>query len=244
MNSLFENNTSTGHRDFNGYNLSATFVVHKYTNVIIDNNTFKNNTNVFNTIMLFNNTGNCEILNSKFVENKVNSYDLIGIDSYNLTLTLKGYQNYINVIYANNAIHFDNVTYWNGEIVNTNNFYPSKSINESGQNITIEVYDSNNQLVDTYSSLTDENGQITYNYSKLPTGEYTYKAYHPDNSYYTYIETVGSFNVNKYNTTVLDNKTQSTHKNRETITTATIKDSNNQNIHLLAGTKLVFPRPI
>ena len=147
--------------------------------------------------------------------------------------------------YANNTdVTFDNVTYWNGEMINTNDFYHSKTELESGQNITLEIYNSNNQQVDTYSSLTDTNCQITYDYSKLDSGNYTYKAYHPDNSYYTYIETLGSFSINKYNITVLDNKTKSGLKNRETTINTTIKDSNNQTITLPADTKLVFTHSI
>ena len=143
-------------------------------------------------------------------------------------------------MYAIYNITFDNVTYWNGEMINSDRVTPVKKDLEAGQNITLEIYDSNNKLVDTYSSLTDSNGQITYNYSKLKSGEYTYKAYHLDNTYYTYIETLGSFSINKYNITVLDNKTKSGFKNRETTIKATIKDSNGQIIQLSADTKLVF----
>ena len=58
-------------------------------------------------------------------------------------------------------MHFDNVTYWNGEMVNSDHVTPVKKDLEAGQNITLEIYNSNNELVDTYSSLTDTNGQIT-----------------------------------------------------------------------------------
>ena len=209
-------------------------------NTTINNSNFTNN-KAENGSAIYIDNRNIKLLNSFFKDNKANSSNITGKSKYNLTLTHAGNDNYINAIYANNAtVNFNNVTYSNGEMVNSDAVTPIKSDNESGQNIILEVYDSNNQLVDTYSSLTDRNGQITYNYSKLPIGEYKYRAYHPDNSYYTYVETLGSFSVNKYNITAIDNKTKSGFKNRETTINATIKDHNNQTITLPADTKLVF----
>ena len=40
----------------------------------------------------------------------------------------------------------------------------------------------------------DKDGDIHYNYTNLTNGRYTFKAYHLDDSYYTYVEKTGEFN--------------------------------------------------
>ena len=219
-------------------------------NTLVNNCNFINNTGTDCTGISYEITKNNYIKNTLFKDNKALSNNITEMNNKtNLTLSFYGYQNYINAIRIYEpinatTINFENVTYWNGELVNSNNESPILSYQEAGQNITLEIYDKNNKLVDTYSSLTDSNGQITYNYDKLDSGNYTYKAYHPDNTYYTYIETEGSFSINKYHITVLDNKTKSGLKNRETTINATITDSNGQIIQPSADTKLVFTHPI
>ncbi len=49
-----------------------------------------------------------------------------------------------------------------------------------GEPITIEVFDTNGQLVDTFSGVTDANGQVVYDYGDLPRANYTYKAHYLD----------------------------------------------------------------
>ncbi len=51
----------------------------------------------------------------------------------------------------------------------------------ANKNVTIEIYDSNGNLVNNSTALTDENGQIIYDYSYLPFGDYNYTIYNQDN---------------------------------------------------------------
>ncbi len=46
--------------------------------------------------------------------------------------------------------------------------------------ITVDVSDSQGTIIDTYSDSTDQNGQITYDYSNVPFGDYNYKAHPTD----------------------------------------------------------------
>ena len=50
------------------------------------------------------------------------------------------------------------------------------NFNVIDKEITVEVTDSQGTLVDSYSNSTDGNGQITYDYSTIPFGDYNYKA--------------------------------------------------------------------
>ena len=43
--------------------------------------------------------------------------------------------------------------------------------------------------------MTNASGQMVYDYSKLKAGQYTYKAYHIEDNYYTFIETTGTIIV-------------------------------------------------
>ena len=136
---------------------------------------------------------------------------------------------------------FKNVTYWDVVgMVNSDNVTPQRKFTEDDENITLEIYKSNNVLVDNVTGITDSEGQITYDYSKLPVGNYTYKAYHLEDTYYTYRDTTGNFSVNKYNITVNNNKTSKTLKNKNITINATITEYQNETITLPDNTKLVF----
>ena len=74
--------------------------------------------------------------------------------------------------------------------------------------------------------MTNASGQMVYDYSKLKAGQYTYKAYHIEDNYYTYIETTGAFSVKNYNIVVLDNQTLNYDEAPVTVRlNATINDS-------------------
>uniref|UniRef100_UPI00386D9648 hypothetical protein n=1 Tax=Methanobrevibacter sp. TaxID=66852 RepID=UPI00386D9648 len=95
-------------------------------------------------------------------------------DANSLIFTLNG--DFGNSIYGDAELN--DLSYWDGEskvpVVMTDG---TKFI-VPNSNITVEVYDPNNNLFDNYTGLTDGNGQITYDYSQIPFGEYTYKAYY------------------------------------------------------------------
>ena len=113
------------------------------------------------------------ISNSKLIKNRANSASLdISIESTNreVTITFKGWDNLLNAIYmtsTGNAITADNVTYWSALGINNTGSQSLKATTtnsnlESGQNITIEIYDQNNNKI-YYGNdvLTNLNGQIT-----------------------------------------------------------------------------------
>ena len=90
---------------------------------------------------------------------------------------------------------FDNVTFWNGAIVNSDDVDPIKSNQEAGINITVEFYDSTGALVKNVTQMTNASGQVLLDFSGLSAGDYTVKAYHIEDAYYTYIETTGAFHL-------------------------------------------------
>ena len=118
--------------------------------------------------------------NSIFLSNKAKSVSLNYLN--NFKFEFKGHETHINAIYAQNP-SFDNVTYWRGEMANTDDIAPVMNAFE-GVTITVEVYDSGNNLVDNGTITTDAGSQATYNPYRLSDGEYTLKAYHGDDSYY------------------------------------------------------------
>ena len=80
--------------------------------------------------------------------------------------------------------------------------------------------------------MTNASGQIFYDYSKLDKATYTYKAYHTEDSYYTYINTTGTFKgPGKYNIIVLNNQTIQGTNDVSIKINATIKDKDNNQIN-------------
>ena len=141
----------------------------------------------------------CNFSNCIFYDNKAESDAIVHADEDGLViLTFSGFENFINAIFSElNAIDFINVTYYNGEMVNSDVFYPIESTNESGVSIIINVY-SGESLIDTAILKTDGEGKAIYDYLSLKNnGNYTFIAYHPDDAYYTYINTTGNFTVLK-----------------------------------------------
>ena len=146
------------------------------------------------------------ISNSHFLNNRADPDKEYPFSVYNegngLKITFKGRNNFINAIHSEDyygvtEFNFTNVEYWGAEgIINTDSHTPSKSEREAGQNITVEIYDSNDNLVDNVTLVTDDNGQVTYDFIKLINGNYKYKVYHSQDCYYTYAEKTGTFTLN------------------------------------------------
>ena len=181
---------------------------------------------------------NGAVSDSIFIDNKCPSATLVLSDN---SLKFTGKENYINGIYTEQDVSFDNVTFWNGNVVNTDDADAIKSNLEAGINITLEVYDSQGQLVDNVTNMTDTSGQIFYNYSYLSPGEYTLKAYHPDDRYYTYIENTMTFSIKKYDIVVLNNQTIYYSETPTTVRlNATIQDSETKELINPNNVKLVF----
>ncbi|WP_296862340.1 Ig-like domain repeat protein, partial [uncultured Methanobrevibacter sp.] len=114
-----------------------------------------------------------------------------------------GQNNLLNAIYSRDdaEVTFTNVTYWGANgISNTGSsaIKPSRSDKEAGQNIIVEIYDSNDKLVENVTLVTDNNGQITYDLIKL-NGKYKYIAYHSEDCYYTYAKYNDTFTLGDFN---------------------------------------------
>ena len=105
---------------------------------------------------------------------------------------LWGNDNYANAIYSSDImgnIIFDSVNYWAfPAMASSNDIEVEYSEMEIGQLIVFEFYDENNKLVKNASSRTNLSGIAKMPYYDLYPGEYTVRFYHPDDSYYTYIE--------------------------------------------------------
>lgn len=161
----------------------------------ISMSTIKDNTAVFSGSAIFlNNTITLE--NSIIVDNKCNGELLNVYDDSAKAFILVGYDNYINGIYLNsdNTVNFNNVSYWNGEIVNSDDVVPVKTQKENGINVTLEIYDEDGNLVDNVTNLTYA-GLFTYDDSLLESGNYTFIAYHNEDKYYTSSKTEGTFMI-------------------------------------------------
>ena len=192
----FTNNTASG-------NGGAIYFYNYYTKgSTVTNCNFTGNKAVTGSAIYFYkypSTDTLTISNSIFLNNRANAKDLqVTKNENNITIIFTGQNNLLNAIYSRDdaEVTFTNVTYWSANgINNTGNsaIKPSRSNKEAGQNITIEIYDSNDKLIENVTLVTDNNGQTTYDLLKLNNGKYKYNAYHSEDCYYTYA---------KYNDTI------------------------------------------
>ena len=167
-------------------------------NGTVTNCNFTGNNASFGSAIYFNSAkGTKTISDSCFLNNRADADSLEVTQNENiLTIAFIGKDNLLNAIYSDGNVSFTNVIYWGANgIANTGSSVVSRFNKEAGQNITVEVYDSNDQLVDNVTLVTDNNGQATFDFLKLENGNYTYKAYHSEDSYYTYTEKNGTFNL-------------------------------------------------
>jgi len=141
------------------------------------------------------------ISNCTFLYNKLsatlNSIDYNNKGVMNFIFNRVGANNYFDAIHALvlGASDFYNITYYyNGSILNSNTVPIRYSINNNydGLILIVEIYDGNT-LVDNVSLISDDTGNVEYDYTYLSDGNYTYKAYHPNGGYYIYTESTGNF---------------------------------------------------
>ena len=156
------------------------------------------------------------ITNTSFIKNRANSASLdIEVNSANtqVTITFKGWDNLLNAIYVTSTstqISVNNVTYWDyaGVAKTATESLTATTVSsmvEAGQNITIGIYDlDNNELYYGNKILTDVNGQITINLGSFTSsrrltasrfaemlrasGPINVYAFLTNEDYYTYIE--------------------------------------------------------
>ena len=138
--------------------------------------------------------GTLTIKDSLFLENKGISYTLeMAYENHRAEITFNSHNLYINAVSSHDVI-FENVTYWNGAIVNTDDEIPE--IGNPGVNITIAVIDYiGMELVKNVTLVTDNDGKVYFNPTDLEHPLYKFNVCHPDDAYYTYIDTTGDFRV-------------------------------------------------
>ncbi len=110
-----------------------------------------------------------------------------------------GNDNILNAICANGG-SYNNVNYcgvnggglYEESVTNTNDVTSATSYNEVHQIIILEIYDSDNNLVDTIVTFTDANGKFVFDVELADARDYSFKVYHPEDNYYTGAEyTIG-----------------------------------------------------
>ena len=132
------------------------------------------------------------VSNSRFLNNRANAEELqVTKNENNITIIFKGHNNLLNAIYSRNdaEVTFINVTYWGANGINntgSSEIKPSRSKNESGQNITVGIV-VNGILVLNEVKVTDENGMIVLPI-KIESENYYIGARHDKDSYYTEAE--------------------------------------------------------
>ena len=109
--------------------------------------------------------------------------------------TFVGMDNYLNAINAGSGT-FSNVVYCgvNGGGVdegttNTDDVTSAKSFNEVHQIVILEIFDENNNLVESIKQYTDASGNYNFEVDLSSDAQsYSYRISHPEDNYYTYAE--------------------------------------------------------
>ena len=203
--SIFLNNSAT---NYGG-------AVHSIVNTNVENSEFRNNSAV-NGSALYLKTSGPVIKNSILLNNKaeIDSIDLTD-ENFVLTAGFIGNDNYINAVYATNNVSFSNVTYWDGEVANTDDEAPVKD-QTPGENIIFEIRDIDYNLIANLSIELDEDNQVKFDYINFDCGIYYVSVYHEENDYYTYKKgeettiKIGAFELLQY---LIDNATENSTLN-------------------------------
>ena len=163
------------------------------------------------------NSGELTVSNSEMFNNKANSQALtvnVVVNDNNVTVTtnLTGRDNIANAIYNAGTIELTNVDYYGAEgNMNTGSTpitpgtTPSSTsiyqdTREAGIDIVIDIYNSENQVVKTYTAKSNIYGGISFNFDDLDAGVYRAVAYHVEDAYYTAITNSQTFTINSYKT--------------------------------------------
>ena len=163
---------------------------------ISDCNFISNNAETGSAIYFYD-ISSAAVSNSLFLNNRANVSSTpfeIHKNDNKIEIQFIGQDNLINAIYSDGDVSFTNVTYWGADgISNTGNLpvILSRTYREAGQNITVIVV-VNEILVLNETKITDENGTVVLD---LVAGNYTVKAGHDADSYYTSAQATGTFNT-------------------------------------------------
>ena len=173
------------------------------TGGVVNNSIFIDNAAGYDTAIFFTYAGimeNTVLLRNKASFAPYNKKLFPENDGDNLKIRIEHNNERFNAMGSVN-MKASNITYWNGEVVNSNDV-PHISWTYPGMTIVVEVYDSNDNLVDNVTLLTKTDSKAYYNTFHLDDGTYTYKTYHPDDSYCTYVEATGSFTLSRNSSSV------------------------------------------
>ena len=194
----------------------------------IRNSNISNNNATTGSAIFANSGSKINIEDSILLDNQAHArdFDSFGKNMANKKISgrFRGNDNYMNAIYVDNGnsivINVDNTTYLTkGGINNTDTITPYYwDIQEVHQNITMEVYDPDKNLVRTVSTFTTVDGRnwgyFEFNLTdeEATNAQYSFKIYHPENNYYTYYAnsisgTLVNVNVATENITYLDDET-------------------------------------
>ena len=138
------------------------------------------------------------ISNSVFLKNKAPTTNIMVRmnEIGQLVITFEGNDNYINAIHTFDDPEVINVTYWNGETVNTDDVKPMRR-NCPGVKITLEVFNHEARLADNVTLTVDGENKVYYDTGKLEDGNYYIKAHHFEDDYYTYFMGNISIGINR-----------------------------------------------
>ena len=167
---------------------------------------FDSNIFISNSIFL-NNTASSKAIDFNITQN--------GRD-VDIVVTFTGENSLINSFnkFTESQIRFSNVTYWgiNG-IMNTgdaegfvigaensqNGTLIYKDYRQANQPLTVEIYDKKGNLIKNITNNTGLLGDVSLKLSNWDYGEYTVRAYHNENEYFTYISKSQDFTVSNDN---------------------------------------------
>ena len=100
-----------------------------------------------------------------------------------ITVRFTGLDNLINSIFTKTDDYsLNNLTYLKNHEFSDDD---KKTTNEIYQNVTIEVYDQFNKLVNTYTLETDNNGMVYFDIKITDARNSGFKIYHKEDNYYT-----------------------------------------------------------
>ena len=189
--STFENNTA-------GTNGGAISSNNGNGNLFVNESSFKYNKAPTGSAIRARsvNIENTELLENQALFDKWNNKRHSFTENHvSINGTFVGMDNYLNAINAGSGT-FSNVVYCgvNGGGVdegttNTDVVTSAKSFNEVHQIVILEIFDENNNLVESIKQYTDASGNYNFEVDLSSDAQsYSYRISHPEDNYYTYAE--------------------------------------------------------
>jgi hypothetical protein len=170
----------------------------------VGNSNFTGNIANAGSAIYFNTDSSTKTISDSIFLNNRASADAFGAtqNESNLEITFMGRNNLINAIYSKGDVAFANVTYWGANnITNTDDYYPSRSNGEAGQNMTVTGF-VNGNIFDAVKT-TNAEGKIVLE----GVTDYWIAVRHDSDSYYTQAEAIMSNLYANVTSAVSNNRT-------------------------------------